>query len=121
MKTMLRRDGVGRGIVATALMLCVCAGLSACKSQGGSADSGGASATKSAITRNADGSIVAVNAMCPAMPEHPVKKKLDESVVRVYKGKVVGFCCSDCPEQWDAMSDADRDKALAAAMKPSGK
>ncbi len=121
MKTMLCRDGLGRVIVATALTLCLGAGLSGCKSQGGSADSGGGSSAKSAIPRSADGSIVAVNAMCPAMPEHPVKKKLDESVVRVYKGKVVGFCCSDCPEQWDAMSEADREKALAAAMKPAGK
>ncbi|MBL0869035.1 MAG: hypothetical protein IBJ18_00485 [Phycisphaerales bacterium] len=119
MKTSQYRVGLGRAIVATVLTVCLSAGLSGCKSQGG-ADSG-ASSAKSAIPRAADGSIVAVNAMCPAMPEHPVKKKLDESVVRVYKGKVVGFCCSDCPEQWDAMSDADREKALAAAMKPAGK
>lgn len=105
------------GMLAVAVGVLACVG--GCASRGG--ESGGASAGKTSIPRSADGSIVAVNAMCPAMPEHPVKKKLDESVVRMYKGKVVGFCCSDCPEQWDAMSDADREKALAAAMKPAGK
>ncbi len=116
---LLNRDGRGRvvGMLAVAVGVLACAG--GCASRG--SDSASGSATKDTLPRKADGSITAVNAMCPAMPEHPVKKKLDESVVRMYKGKVVGFCCSDCPEQWDAMSEADRDKALAAAMKPAGK
>jgi YHS domain-containing protein len=33
-----------------------------------------------------------VNTMCPIMSDN----KIDPAVTFVYKGKVYGFCCSDC-------------------------
>jgi len=67
-----------------------------------------------------DGRVNVVNAFCAVMDEHPVGTDkapymaLPENV-RTYRGKKVGFCCDDCPAQWDAMTDADRDASLARA------
>lgn len=68
-----------------------------------------------------DGRVRVVNAFCPVMEEHPVGTDkapymaLPENV-RTYRGKKIGFCCDDCPAQWDAMTDADRDASLARVM-----
>ncbi len=56
----------------------------------------------------------AVNGSCPVM-DHPVD---NTSPTVVYKGQVVSFCCADCIPEWEKMSKAEKDKALAAVMKP---
>ena len=38
-----------------------------------------------------------VNKMCPVMPDH----KVDTKVTVVYKGKVIGLCCTDCAKKWN--------------------
>lgn len=80
--------------------LSLAAGLAACNSSPKAAD---------------DASYVTVNKVCAVMHEdgHPVDP--NDPVMVEYKGKKVGFCCSDCIDSWNAMSDADKDKALAAA------
>lgn len=55
-----------------------------------------------------------VNKVCPMMPDHPVKEKKPTTVA--WKGKTVGFCCGDCVDGWNKLSDAEKDKALAGAM-----
>lgn len=53
-----------------------------------------------------------VNAVCP-VGGHAV----DATATTVeYKGQAVGFCCDDCAPKWAAMTDAQKDKALAKAM-----
>lgn len=82
-----------------------------CASDGGSskaASSGDVSATQASAGGKP------VNVACPLMPEHPVPESGATTVV--YKGQVVGFCCSDCAEAWTSLSDAEREKALRDAM-----
>jgi hypothetical protein len=50
-----------------------------------------------------------VNARCPVMTEDPV----DPAFVLEWRGQRVGFCCEDCPEVWEEMTDAEKDAALA--------
>jgi hypothetical protein len=56
--------------------------------------------------------IITVNDYCAVMNDDPV----DPAHVTVYKGQKVGFCCSQCLPKWQAMTDAQRDAALAAAV-----
>lgn len=55
-----------------------------------------------------------VNKVCAVMTEHPVDEKNTPTVA--WKGQTVGFCCGDCVDEWNKLSSADKDKALAAAM-----
>lgn len=60
---------------------------------------------------------VAANKICPVMPEHEVRKALNETVSRVWNGKLVGFCCTDCVDAWDAMDEKQRQEAWDIAEK----
>jgi len=75
----------------------------------GCASSGGAASS----ARAAD-SGKPVNAACPMMPEHEVPQSGAATVV--YKGQTVGFCCSDCVDGWQSLSDSEKGKALREAM-----
>jgi hypothetical protein len=48
------------------------------------------------------------------MLEHDVPEK--DAATVAYKGKTVGFCCADCIDGWEKMSDAKKDKMLAEAI-----
>jgi hypothetical protein len=39
-----------------------------------------------------------VNKMCPVMPDH----KVDVEVTVMYKGEVIGVCCTACQKKWNA-------------------
>ncbi len=58
------------------------------------------------------GTVTTVNAYCVIMNEDPV----DPELVREYKGQRVGFCCKGCVPKWNAMTDAQKDAALATAI-----
>jgi ribosomal protein L24E len=97
-------------------------------------------------TRNFDGKVVGFCcAKCPAqwdnLPDTEKKIKLSAAMdkqgtlvantkcpieggainkdieMRIFDGKIVGFCCAACPPQWDKLSDADKKAKLDAAMK----
>ena len=53
-----------------------------------------------------------VNAVCPVM-----KGKIDGETSVDWNGKKVGFCCPPCIDEWNKMSDEDRQKALDEAAK----
>jgi hypothetical protein len=63
--------------------------------------------------------LAVVNAYCPIAGDHPVgeNKRTAEDLTRMWRGQRVGFCCDQCPMWWDDMDDAEREKALGAAMK----
>lgn len=52
-----------------------------------------------------------INARCP-MTDDPVK----DGFRRVWRGSTIGFCCGDCPHDWDALSDARRDELLGRLL-----
>ena len=56
-----------------------------------------------------------VNEYCPIMGGPIDPDKTPKTLERDYKGKMVAFCCPGCPEKWDALSDAQKDLALAKA------
>jgi hypothetical protein len=34
----------------------------------------------------------------------------------MYKGMKVGFCCPNCPPEWDKLTDAEKEAKLKEAM-----
>lgn len=94
---MNRRDFGVLALTGAAALACGCKGNKEnCKP---------ASATASAA------SMGLMNSKCPLMPEHAA----DKTVTADYKGGKVGFCCKGCVGKWSAMSDAQKDAALAKA------
>jgi hypothetical protein len=63
--------------------------------------------------------VAVVNARCPITGEKIDSAKVAADLVATYKGQKIGFCCGMCPPAWDKLSDADKDKKLAEAMKPA--
>jgi pectinesterase len=57
-----------------------------------------------------------VNNVCPIMGTKIDPAKVPDSLIRDYKGQKVGFCCSDCPKDWDSLSDAQKDAKLQAVL-----
>jgi hypothetical protein len=67
---------------------------------------------KLAVAKDKQDTLVA-NAKCP-IEGGAVNKSVE---MRIYDGKIVGFCCAACPPQWDKLSDADKKAKFDAAMK----
>lgn len=103
-------------VAAAVVSLCMITG---CKSESKSVNSPSAAAERAGSTpaTKKPGVPIASNTLCPIMVDHPVRKNLDQSLTRQYKGQLIGFCCSDCPEAWDALSGQEKDQALADAAK----
>ncbi len=53
------------------------------------------------------------NIRCPIMglPVNP--DRVDENLIRDYKGEKLAFCCGGCPGQWDKLTDSEKDAKLA--------
>gem|GEM_PF-1659696 len=86
----------------TVAVLGVCAAvLTGCKKKE-TASSGGATPS------------VAFNASCPIQPEKGVSLR---APTVMYKGTVIGFCCSDCPAKWEEWPESKKDEFVAAQKK----
>jgi hypothetical protein len=59
-----------------------------------------------------------VNARCPVKGNKINPANVPAELTREFKGQKVGFCCAGCPEKWDKMTDAEKEKALAGSMNP---
>jgi hypothetical protein len=72
-------------------------------------------------TAKAPGSstVAVVNVTCPIMGGAISPDGVPASLTREYKGQKIGFCCAGCPGAWDKLTDAEKDAALAKAMKPA--
>jgi hypothetical protein len=52
------------------------------------------------------------NTKCPIMG-HPIDpRQVPDNLVREFQGKKIGFCCAGCPEQWDGLSDVQKEAKL---------
>ena len=58
-----------------------------------------------------------VNSVCPIMGGKFDPDKIDPKLVVAYKDGKVGFCCAMCIPKWNKLSDAEKDKKLAAAAR----
>ena len=57
-----------------------------------------------------------INAVCPIMGNKVDMMNAPKELTRMYKGKKVGFCCTNCPLKWDALTDAEKDQKLKECM-----
>ena len=55
------------------------------------------------------------NAKCPIMGSKINPDNVTANLVREYKGKKIAFCCDGCPQQWDKLSDEQKEAKLKAA------
>jgi len=56
------------------------------------------------------------NDRCPIIGSPIDPDKVPENLIREYKGQKVAFCCAGCPEQWDKLTDAQKQAKLAKVM-----
>ncbi len=89
-------------LIFSALLLAGCASP---ESAPHTTPSGAATATTPAAAPTA------VNKVCPMTGE-----PLDPAVTVTYRGKPVGFCCSECVEDWRKLTDDQRDARLKKSM-----
>jgi hypothetical protein len=57
-----------------------------------------------------------VNAKCPISGKTIDMMNRPKDCTRIYKGMKVGFCCTNCPLEWDKLTDAEKDAKLKEAM-----
>ena len=57
------------------------------------------------------GGAVPVNQICPVTND-----AVDPQLTTSFEGQTVGFCCSDCPSEWEQMSTEQKRAALAKVM-----
>lgn len=55
----------------------------------------------------------ASNELCPIMGE----AISTDGGTAEFNGKTIGFCCPECVEKWESLSDADKEAKLAESMK----
>ncbi len=63
----------------------------------------------------------AVNVKCPITGNPIDPAKLTKDVTREFKGRLVGFCCPNCPPVWDKLTDAEKEAKLKAVLPPATK
>ena len=54
-----------------------------------------------------------VNKMCVIVNDDPVNPSVEPVV---WKGQKIGFCCNGCKPRWAALTDAQKDAAIAKAV-----
>lgn len=65
------------------------------------------------------GHLAVINARCPLMVEHALAtQSAAPKNTRIWRQSRIGFCCQDCTEAWDAMSDTERTAALVKVNSP---
>jgi soluble cytochrome b562 len=57
-----------------------------------------------------------VNDRCPITGKAIDIMNRPKDCTRMYKGMKVGFCCPNCPPEWDKLTDAEKDAKLKAVM-----
>jgi RND family efflux transporter MFP subunit len=60
-----------------------------------------------------------INRRCPIMGTTIDPAQVTPALTRDYKGHKVAFCCAGCPDQWDKLTDAERDEKLIKAGVPA--
>jgi uncharacterized protein (DUF305 family) len=57
-----------------------------------------------------------VNERCPISGNTIDMMNTPKDCTRMYKGMKVGFCCPNCPPEWDKLTDAKKEAKLKASM-----
>jgi hypothetical protein len=56
-----------------------------------------------------------INTRCPIMGTPINPDKVPENLTRVFKGQKVAFCCGGCPDEWDKLTDKEKEAKLKEA------
>lgn len=96
----MRRASLLLTVIVSALSLSAC----------NSADKGGENEAMCKSVK--PGTVTTVNHYCVVNMADPVNPEIK----RDHHGKSVGFCCNGCIKKWDAMTDAQKDAAISAAV-----
>jgi hypothetical protein len=59
-----------------------------------------------------------VNEKCPMTGKVLDREKVPADLRREFKGKLVGFCCKNCPPAWDKLTDEEKQAKLDKVMPP---
>lgn len=105
-------------------VLCTFAMLSACETQVKPQARDGPPATAQPIVSSESPSQAAppagfsatVNRYCPVMQKNQLGTYTMTEHTAQFDGKTVGFCCDDCPEAWQVMTDEQRRASLEAVQ-----
>lgn len=62
------------------------------------------------------GMMPCVNVRCPISGKTIDMMNRPKDCTRMYKGMKVGFCCPNCPPEWDKLTDAEKEAKLKEAM-----
>jgi hypothetical protein len=54
-----------------------------------------------------------VNKVCVMVNDDPVNPSVEPAI---WKGQKIGFCCNGCKPRWAALTDAQKDAAVAKAV-----
>lgn len=57
-----------------------------------------------------------VNERCPISGKTIDMTNRPKDCTRIYKGMKVGFCCPNCPPEWDKLTDTEKEAKLKASM-----
>ncbi len=57
-----------------------------------------------------------VNDRCPISGDPVDKETLPMNRIRQFKGRTIGFCSVECPEEWDELSDLEKEEKLFEAI-----
>lgn len=57
-----------------------------------------------------------VNSRCPITGDKISKDDLPLNRIRQFKGRTIGFCSLECPEEWDELSDLEKEEKLFGAL-----
>jgi RND family efflux transporter MFP subunit len=74
-----------------------------------------AAPSAAATTAAPAGEFPFINHRCPIMGTNIDPAQVTPALTRDYKGHKVAFCCNGCPDQWDKLTDAERDEKLIKA------
>lgn len=58
-----------------------------------------------------------VNSTCPITGGEIDSNNVPEELTRVFHDQTVGFCCSGCPENWDKLSESQKEQKLESSTK----
>ena len=94
-------------IVASLAAPAICCGCSSDGSKTAARGESAASVQKASATKP-------INKTCPIMNEHDVPAS-DAATVQ-YKGQTIGFCCADCIDAWEKMTDAAKDQYVRDSL-----
>ena len=72
--------------------------------------------TKARANEPPDGFAATVNHYCPVMQKNTVNAQTPIERTVEFEGKMVGFCCDDCRDAWNSLTDDERRAMLTAAL-----